>query len=110
MDGAVRSWLVSQLGTATDLADLEQRYNSLGSARAVAVQIIRERLAALRAQPATITVSGVVSVSFAESIKAYERQLAILEAGDPPAPDDPVVSDDGLGGVGFIQMIERRRR
>ncbi|MEU3656412.1 hypothetical protein AB0E67_27120 [Streptomyces sp. NPDC032161] len=108
MDEAVRAWLLAELGEDTDVTDLEQRYARLGSARAVAMEVVRGRLAALRGQPDKISVSGVVSVSFIETIKAYERQLALLMEGEPPAPDDP---DDGSGtGFGIIRLIERPRR
>ncbi|MGW2849612.1 hypothetical protein [Streptomyces sp. NPDC001274] len=109
MDAAVQAWLLAELGANTDVADLEQRYQRLRSARAVAIEVVRGRLAELRGQPATVSVSGVVSVSYAESIKAYERQLAALIGGEPPAPDDP---DDSISDTGFgtIQLIERPRR
>lgn len=109
MDTAVQAWLLAELGKDTDVADLEQRYQRLGSGRAVAIEVVRERLAELRGQPSTVNVTGVVSVSYTESIKAYERQLAALISGEPPAPDDP---DDELTGNGFgiIRLVERPRR
>jgi hypothetical protein len=109
VDADVKAWLLAELGTATDLVDLETRYTRLGTARAVALEVLRERLAALRAQPSTVNVSGVVGVGFTENIRAYERQIAALEAGEPPAPDDP---DDGSigGGLGIILLRERPRR
>lgn len=112
MDTAVQAWLISQLGTATDLTDLTARYARLGTARAVAIEVVSERLADLRAQAATVNVSSVVSVSFAENIKAYERQLALLEAGSPPAPDDPTVPDDESADteLGMLYLVERPRR
>ncbi|MFJ3283275.1 hypothetical protein [Streptomyces halstedii] len=110
MDTAVRAWLLSELGKATDVADLELRYARLRSGRAVAVEVTRERLAALRGQPDKVTVSGVVSVSYTETIKAYERQLAALLSGEPPAPDDPADDDAGADGFGIIQLVERPRR
>ncbi|MFF6903517.1 hypothetical protein [Streptomyces hydrogenans] len=113
MDAAVRAWLISQLGTSTDLADLDTRYTRLGAARAVALEILRERLADLVDQPSTLSVSGVVSLSFAENIKAIERKIAALENGEPPAPDDPGTTgpDDGIpDGYGVIQLVERPRR
>jgi hypothetical protein len=112
VDTAVQAWLISQLGTATDLPDLTARYTRLGTARAVAIEIVNERLANLRAQVATVTVSSVVSVSIAENIKAYERQLALLQAGSPPAPDDPASPDDDSAGtaLGMFYLIERTRR
>ena len=110
MDIAVRAWLLAQLGPTTDTADLEVRYTRLGTARAVALEVCRERLAVLLAQPATVTVSGVVGVGTAENIKGYERQIAALEAGEPPAPDDPTDEATGSDALGFIQLVARSRR
>ncbi|MFD9721006.1 hypothetical protein [Streptomyces sp. NPDC059076] len=113
MDASIQAWLTAQLGTATDLADLEQRYTRLHTARAVALEVIRERLAALRSQPGSVTVSGVVGVNFGENIRAYERQITALEAGEPPAPDDPDEDGDGIPdgtGLATIQLIPRPRR
>lgn len=111
MDTDTRAWLIGQLGTATDLTDLDTRYTRLGAARAVALEILYERKADLLAQPATVNVSGVVSVSYAETIKALERQIALLESGEPPAPDEPGPGEDGHpGAFGTIQMIARPRR
>ncbi|MFM9373269.1 hypothetical protein [Streptomyces sp. Da 82-17] len=109
MDTAVRAWLLAELGTATDQADLDTRYTRLGSARAVALEVLRERLAALRAQPASVNVSSVVAVTFTENIRSYERQIALLEAGQPPAPDDPT-DTTGPDGLGVIRLVERARR
>jgi post-segregation antitoxin (ccd killing protein) len=108
---AVTAWLKGELGSTVDLVDLDARYQRLGTARAVALEVLRERLADLRAQPANVNVSGVVAVGIAENIKAYERQIAALENGEPPAPDDPVDLDGGSpGGIGMLHLIERPRR
>jgi len=111
VDSATQAWLISQLGTATDLTDLTARYTRLGTARKVALEVLNQRLADLRAQVATVGVSGVVNVSFTENIKAYERQIALLEAGGSPAPDETITPDDG-GTVllGSFQLVERPRR
>lgn len=111
MDAATRAWLLMQLGTATNLADLDQRYTRLGRARAVALEILGERKAALvMDQPATLNLSSVVSLSYTENIKAIERQIALLESGQPPAPDDPPADDTSSTGFEVIQLIERPRR
>lgn len=110
MDTATRAWLISQLGTATDLTDLTSRYTRLGAARAVAIEVVQQRLADLRAQSATVNVSGVVSVSITENIKAYERQLALLESGASPAPDETGTPADDTVFIGSFQLVERRRR
>lgn len=112
MNDAVRAWLISQLGTGTDLTDLTARYTRLGSARAVAIEVVRERLAVLLVAPGSVSVSGVVSVNFSANITAYERQLLALESGEPPAPDepDPGNEDGSDGAIGVIQLIARPRR
>ncbi|MGW7630580.1 hypothetical protein ACWGKO_16820 [Streptomyces griseoincarnatus] len=110
LTAAVTAWLKGELGPTVDLADLEVRYTRLGTARAVALEVLRERLAGLRAQPSSVNVSGVVSVTFAENIKAYERQIAALENGEPPAPDDPDNGDGGPNGIGLITLHARPRR
>jgi len=110
MDTATQAWLISQLGTATDLSDLNARYTRLGTARTVALEVLNQRLADLRAQVAVVGVSGVVNVSFAENIKAYERQIASLVAGGSPAPDEPATVDDDTVLLGTFQLVERPRR
>lgn len=113
MTPAVTAWLTSQLGTATNLDDLTTRYTRLGSARAVAIEVLYERKADLIGQPSSVTVTGVVGVSFTENIKALERQIALLESGEPPAPDDPDDDGDGIPdgyGFGVIRLVERPRR
>lgn len=113
MDAAVQAWLLGQLGKATDLNDLAVRYTRLGTARAVALEVVRERLAELLTSPSTVTVSGVVSLSNAANIAAYERQITRLEAGDPPAPDDPDLDGDGIPDTSqfrMIRLVERPRR
>lgn len=104
----VTAWLRGELGTTADLTDLEARYTRLGTARAVALEVLRERLATLRAQPTTVNVTGVVSVSYTENVRAYERQIAALENGEPPAPDDP--TDGSIGSLSTLRLIERPRR
>ncbi|MGS2592128.1 hypothetical protein [Streptomyces hebeiensis] len=109
MDAAVRAWLVSQLGPSTDLVDLAARYQRLGNARAVALEVLYERKAALIGQPSSVTVTSVVSVNFTGNIAALERQIALLEEGIPSAPDDPD-TDSPTSGPGVIQLVERPRR
>jgi hypothetical protein len=110
VDAAVRAWLLSQLGKNTELLDLEQRYDRLGTARAVAIEVVRERLAALRAQPSVVNVSSVVGVNYTANIASYERQLLALESGEPPAPDDVVPPCEDDGGFGLVYLVERPRR
>ena len=39
----MRRWLFAQLGPGTDTADLDARYARLGSGRAVALEVLREK-------------------------------------------------------------------
>ncbi|MFE9812416.1 hypothetical protein [Streptomyces sp. NPDC005548] len=113
MDAATRAWLLAQLGEATPTADLETRYTRLGKARAVALEVLRGRLAALIQQPATVNVPNAIGVGFGENIKALERQIASLEAGVPAAPDDPPDTGDdtdSTGQFGVFFLHERPRR
>jgi len=109
MDASVTAWLLAQLGETTSVTDLTTRYTRLQSARAVALEVLRGRLAALIQQPATINVSSVVGVGYSENIKALERQIASLEDGIPAAPDDPDTGDpDTTLSVFFLQERPRR--
>lgn len=109
MDAAVQAWLLAQLGTSTDLTDLNTRYTRLGTARAVALEVLRERYAELLAQPTGVTVTNVVAINTTANLAAYERQIAALEAGDPPAPDDPPTVAD-TPALGYVYLEARRRR
>lgn len=108
MDAAVQAWLLAQLGKSTDLADLTTRYTRLGTARAVALEVLRERYAELRDQPTAVTVTNVVAINSTANLAAYERQIARLEAGDPPAPDE--AEQAGPDTLGMILLRERPRR
>lgn len=110
LDTAVQAWLLAQLGETTSTSDLETRYLRLGTARAVALEVLRGRLAALIQQPSTVNVSGVVGVGFTENIKALERQITALEGGDPAAPDDPPPVTDSTATIGLLYLRERARR
>ena len=111
MDAAVQAWLLGQLGKSSDLTDLQTRYTRLGTARAVALEVLYERKAALiNDQPASVTVSSVVGVVYTENIKAIERQIALLQDGNPPAPDDPTPDGGQDDTLGILYLRERARR
>lgn len=111
MDAAVKAWILAQVGESTAVADLETRYARLGTARAVALEVLRGRLAAFLQQPATVNVSSVVGVGFGENIKGLERKIANLEDGIPAAPDDPGTSTgDTDTTLGMVFLRERPRR
>ncbi|MFB7323410.1 hypothetical protein [Streptomyces sp. NPDC056190] len=87
MDSAVLAWLKGQLGPATDQSDLQTRYARLGSAKAVALEVLSERRAALLAEPLQLTVSGVATLDQSNNLTGLERQIASMK--DATAPDDP---------------------
>ncbi|MFI5685825.1 hypothetical protein [Streptomyces sp. NPDC051636] len=70
-------YLRSELGEASR-TDLDARYLRLGSLQAVAVEVLRERKAALVSDPLAVSVQGVATVNNAENVKAIERQIADL--------------------------------
>ncbi|MDX3075772.1 hypothetical protein [Streptomyces sp. MI02-7b] len=86
MDPAVLAWLLAQLGPATDQSDLQTRYGRLGSARAVALEVLSERRAKLLAEPLQLTVNGVVTLDQSNNLTGLERQIDAVQAAQ--APDD----------------------
>ncbi|MFI1563887.1 hypothetical protein ACH4ZX_12640 [Streptomyces sp. NPDC020490] len=72
------AYLRSELGD-TDRADIETRYQRLGSLQAVAIEVLRQRKAALVSDPLAVTVQGIATVNNAENVRALERQIAALE-------------------------------
>ncbi|KDN85592.1 hypothetical protein [Kitasatospora cheerisanensis] len=86
MDPAALAWLHAQLGPATSTDDLTDRYRRLGTARAVAVEVLNERRAALLADPLRLVVDGVVTMDRTANLTGLERQLAALH--DMQGPDE----------------------
>ncbi|MFD0315604.1 hypothetical protein [Streptomyces flavalbus] len=87
LSDAEYAYLRSELGEA-DRADLDVRYHRLGSLRAVAVEVLRERKAALISDPLDVTVQGIATVNMAENLKALERQIADLADSGRSTPTD----------------------
>ncbi|MFF3468770.1 hypothetical protein [Streptomyces sp. NPDC002619] len=100
MDPAVLAWLLAQLGPSTDQADLQTRYTRLGSARAVALEVLSER----RAKLLQLTVNGVATLDQSNNLTGLERQIASVEAATVP--------DDTAGGdtlvIAPLQPAHRR--
>lgn len=92
MDAAVLAWLQAQLGKTTDPTDLEARYTRLGSAKAVALEVLAERRAKLLADPLRLTVDGVVTLDSSNNLTGLERQIADVQ--DATAPDETAPSGD----------------
>jgi hypothetical protein len=93
------AYLRSELGE-TDRADLDARYQRLGLLHAVAVEVLRERKAALVSDPLAVTVQGIATVNNAENVKALERQITTLES---------LVPDDAAYAVPALMQRRRRR-
>ncbi|MEV5080585.1 hypothetical protein AB0K74_17695 [Streptomyces sp. NPDC056159] len=87
MDSAVLAWLMGQLGPVTDQSDLQTRYARLGSAKAVALEVLSGRRATLLAEPLQLTVSGVATLDQSNNLTGLERQIASMKGAT--APDDP---------------------
>jgi hypothetical protein len=111
MTSETLKWLLAQLGESTDTADLDNRYQRLHSARAVALEVLRIRIAALIGSPLKVTLTGVVSVDNSSNVTAMQAQIAALEAGNPAAPDDPPTGPVGDSGPGWaaIRLVPTRR-
>ncbi|MFF4509387.1 hypothetical protein [Streptomyces sp. NPDC001401] len=106
MTSDVLRWLQAQLGPDTNPTDLAQRYERLHSARAVALEVLHERIAALVAEPLKVTVNGVATIDNSANVAALERQAAQLSAATPP--DDPSLPDQNM--LTTVQLSSRPRR
>ncbi|MDJ0383221.1 hypothetical protein [Streptomyces sp. G-G2] len=106
MHTAVLHWLAAQLGPDTDPDDLAQRYERLGSARAVVDEMLHERIAALLSEPLRVTVNGVATIDHSANVAALERRLA--QIGIQPAPDDGLTGTPEV--VMSILLVPRSRR
>ncbi|MEU4094475.1 hypothetical protein [Streptomyces sp. NPDC026673] len=104
MDPAVLAWLLAQLGPATDQSDLQTRYTRLGSARAVALEVLSERRAKLLAEPLQLTVNGVATLDQSNNLTGLERQIEAVQ--DAAAPDDPASGDTLV--IAPLQPARRR--
>ncbi|MEU1701185.1 hypothetical protein [Streptomyces pseudogriseolus] len=94
------AYLRSQLGEA-DRTDLDTRYQRLDSLQAIAIEVLRERKAALVSDPLAVTVQGVATVNNAENVKAIERQIAEIETS---------ARDATPGAVTPVRLVRARAR
>ncbi|MFE0640126.1 hypothetical protein ACFW2Y_00640 [Streptomyces sp. NPDC058877] len=108
MDEAVRTWLLAQLGPETDMTDLEARYTRLGTARAVALEVLAERRAGLLAEPLRLTVDGVMTVDNSGNLTGLERQITSVSGA--VAPDETTTSEEGPPVVVVASLRPARRR
>ncbi|MFD7769837.1 hypothetical protein [Streptomyces sp. NPDC059787] len=105
MDAAVLAWLLAQLGPTADPTDLQTRYARLGTARAVALEVLYERRAKLLAEPLQLTVNGIATLDQSANLTGLERQIASVE--DTTAPDEPNGGDTLI--IAPLQSAHRRR-
>lgn len=106
MNPAVLAWLLAQLGTTTDPADLATRYERLGTAKAVAVEVLSERRAKLLAEPMHLVVNGVVTLDTSNNLTGLERQIASIQTATAP---DEAAADDGTPDLVVAPLCSDRR-
>lgn len=106
MNSDVLRWLQAQLGPDTDARDLTSRYERLNSAKAVALEVLHERLAALVAEPLKVTVNGVATIDNSANVSALERRAAQML--DEAAPDEAPVGRHDL--LTTVPLSARPRR
>ena len=102
----VLRWLQAQLGPDTDPNDLISRYERLHSAKAVALEVLHERLAVLVAEALKVTVNGVATIDNSANVTALERRAA--QINDETAPDEQSAAVHDL--LTTVQLCARRRR
>ncbi|MEU5385519.1 hypothetical protein [Kitasatospora cineracea] len=107
MDPAALAWLLAQLGPTTPTTDLTSRHSRLGSARAVALEVLAERRAALLAEPLRLVVDGVVTMDRTANLTGVERQIAALQAN--PGPDDTPTDADTTHQIEAVPIRPARR-
>ncbi|MFI7322725.1 hypothetical protein [Streptomyces venezuelae] len=106
MTGEVLHWLQALLGSDTPPEELASRYERLGTARAVAHEVLQERIAQLLSDPLKVTVNGIATVDSSPNLTALERRLAQLDTAT--APDDSPAA--GPAAVSVIALRARAQR
>lgn len=103
------AWLHAEVGgTATD-ADLQDRYDRLGSVRDVAIEVLTTRRTALLDNPLDVNVSGVASVGYSKNVDALERRIkALVNMDDDPSNDAGGGEVAALGG-GPVEVMRLTR-
>ncbi|MFF4607882.1 hypothetical protein ACFY12_34735 [Streptomyces sp. NPDC001339] len=105
MNSEILHWLRAQLGSDIALADLTQRYQRLGSARAVVAEVLHERITALLSDPLKVTVNGIATIDNSANVAALERSIAQLD--HQRVPDDVLLEESSLSAV---PLVARPRR
>ena len=85
-------WIRDYVGSSPSDDALADHFADLGDKVKVALRVLRRRVADMKANPANLTITGVLTVSTAENIKALAAQIdeleALLDAGDDAEPGD----------------------
>ncbi len=100
------AYLRSELGTEIDEGNLEDRHDRLGSVTAVALEVIRERLATVLANPTSFTIPGVYSETRNDAtVKALQDQVTRLKT----EVEREVVPAGDTGSAGRLVRTDRAR-
>lgn len=97
LDAAVLAEVRSWVGSSPSDEDLALRHERLGSAHAVALEVLRGRQAEFLASPATFSVDGDYGQGTAVNITELRRQIAQLEQ---------LVANDGQVAVGVVSTAQ----
>lgn len=96
---AVRAWVGSDVADPTD-AVIAARFDVLGSVEAVALELLRARVADLLRDPARVAVDGDVSWDWSKNLEALDRQIGALEG---------LVAMAAGAGVGVLSVGRMQR-
>lgn len=107
LTAAETAYLQSELGSGVDLADMQVRYDRLGSAKAVALEVIRQRLADALQAPTSFSIPGVYQETTTGNVSALQEQLK--RVATEADVDGDGIPDSGASGVLQVQKLRRRR-
>jgi len=80
LDPGVLAGIRAHVGTSPDDSDLEGRWDRHGSVEAVALEVLRGRLADMLAHPADLSVEGDYAERWAKNIDVLSKQVGALAA------------------------------
>lgn len=107
-----REWMRDELGSVTD-EDLDARFETWGNVRDATISLLRRKITAWLANPATVSLSGVASLSLKDNIAAVERRIAALLKMDTDPSDGTGVDEVQAAGPHVLQqfdIVRSRRR
>lgn len=80
------------VGSTPSDEDLGTQWDRLGTVEAVALSVLRARLADMLASPASLRVDGDYAEDHSANIRALEKQIARLELAVPGSPGEVKVA------------------